>query len=161
MNKWLGGLLILSILVNGLLLLAGGNLGGAGQGDKSDRCPITAVKAFKCAKCNTCWTDEEISKAKKMEACVRKGYVCEECNIKSFKPGKCKKCKKDLKAISEKAEIITTWSCQNPSCTNRFQPTDQEGKCPVCGKPLEKTRICSMSGTFPHVDPATWPDENK
>jgi len=153
-NKWLGGLLILSILVNGLLLLAGGN-----QDDKPKPCPVTVTKAFQCESCKTVWTDEEISKAKKVEICLRKGYICEGCDIKSLKPGKCKKCNKALKEISDKAEFVTTCACQNPSCANRSQPVDKEGKCPVCGKPLEKTRICSKSGIFPHV--GTWPDENK
>src|SRR5437867_11647607 len=95
--------------------------------------------------CPTCF-----QKTETVDACEKAYWECDACRAHALKEGNCEKCQAPMKRHTSLAQI--SYRCE--ACGFK---SDKAGSCPAktaeeCksfGKPL--ARVCSKSGTFPHV----------
>lgn len=84
-------------------------------------------------------------KKEKMEKAEKKTYSCPmHSDVTSNKPGKCTKCKMDLK---EKVQHETAYAC--PMKCEGAKTYHKEGKCPTCKMNLVKVEKQEMAYTCP------------
>ena len=116
------------------LSLTAGECDGCGD-------PLAKTKSGKDV-CKSC-----LQKPIAAEACKKVFFVCPDCSDEASAPGECPDCEVTLK--EQVSLALIQYEC--PECGDSGYKAGkcEDEECKLFGKPLK--RLCSESGTYPHV----------